>query len=270
MRIYHFTLIFAVFAVLMLFTANLMISGQYEDSYEERIVDEAFDRAADAAAAILAEAGTDGITGVMDAAAETFYASLASSFAIAGIGTATENLRMYVPVIAVTDGDGIYIRYKAYENGPKGETLTERWSDRISAKECELERSLRAYCEAHNEVAARAGIKYTFSIPDSDDGLLLRGALGTGFYCIMQGYPLTGVDRNGRLKRFNRYSFAGAGIALKERYFINLSGSGYASEMYFHRENCRFRANESISYNTRQECAIAGAYECPICGGDGY
>lgn len=265
MRIYHFTIIFAMFALMILFMAEIKISEQAYIDEDRNALDEACDRAADSAAAVLAKAGSTGLSGVRDAAVDSYYESLAASLAVAGYAGSRNTLRMYVPLIAVTDGNLIYVCYDDYETNSNGTTvLVRKWSGQI--EEGELEDTMQYYCNRHNLIAERAGIRYEFVLPSEDGGMYLRGCEGTGFYALFQGYQINGTKN----EYYNRFSFSGTGLEYAAKYYINLEGTGYASPAFFHREDCVYRTEDSIVYTQRRECALAGAYECPECGGDGY
>lgn len=264
MKIYHFTIIFSIFAAGMLLLADLTISENMYVRENIRFLDEICDRAANAGAGVLAESGKLGVYGVREAAVDTFYKSLAASLNLAGYANSRNSLRLYVPVILVTDEIGTYVCYDDYEKDAYGSTsLVRKWSDNLNGSD--LEDILQYYCTRHNSVAERAGLKYEFTLPPQEGGMYLRGCDGTGFYAVFQGYPVRGTE-----EVYNRFSFAGTGLGQVTDYYINLSGTGYASPMYFHRENCPYRSDESRVYNSRSECALAGAFECPECGGDGY
>lgn len=264
MKLYHFTIIFAVFAVLMLLTVNLALS---EGSYMQEdtgFLNEACDRAADAGAAVLAKAGRLGVYGVREAAVDAFYESLAASLDVGGYAGSRMGLSMYVPLIVVKDEDSIYVCYDDYSADADGHTsLVRKWSGNIAGEN--LDEVLEEYCRLHNTVAERAGLNYEFFLPEDDGGMYLRGCEGTGFFVLFQGYPVNGLKET-----FNRFSFAGTGLDFAENYYINLQGTGLASPKYFHRKDCVYRAEESTVYSERRSCALAGAYECPECGGDGY
>lgn len=265
MRIYHFTIIFAVFAAMMLLMLDFTISEHVHIQGDTSFLDEACDRAADAGTAVLAKAGKLGVFGVREAAVEAFYESLAASLNVAGYAGSRANLRMYVPMIVVADKTDMYVCYDEYVETQSGNMSLERkWSENIEGMR--LEEVLQSYCDLHNEVAKRAGVKYEFTLPQDDGGLYLRGGDGTGFYVLFQGFTVEGLES----AAYNRFSFAGTGLNTRAEYYINIAGTGFASPLYFHTENCKYRAEESTVYTARRDCALAGAFECPECGGDGY
>lgn len=265
MKIYHFTIVFAVFAAMMLMVMNTIVNEYSYKRTDTAFLDEACDRAADAGASILSRAGNTGVYGVREAAVNAFYESLAASLSIAGYAGSRANLRMYIPLIIVAYRDAVYVCYDNYVPDDSGAaSLVRQWSENLIGRD--VEEILQYYCDIHNTVATRAGIRYEFTLPKDDGGMFLRGNEGTGFYVMMQGYPIQGTASD----TYNRFSFAGTGLDISEKYYINLTGNGYSSPLYFHRENCMYRAGESTVYTERRDCALAGAYECPKCGGDGY
>lgn len=312
MKLYHFTLIFAAVAALMLGTVGLQVGEQYYASADNGFYDEALDRACDAAAGVLKECGERSTTAARDKAVRIFFDSLAASLAISGNVPAVLSLEMYVPVILVTEADGFYV-YASQSDGTglKGHTYR-FWSEkhRYSYADSErvyifdsddsllsvsidedgqpmsvrlgfgdaalpdnieeirqetivdmLEQQLRISCSEHNRVASELGIEYDFTIPETDGGIYLRTAAGTGFAAFFQGYPI----RQSSDEVYSGYSFAGAGVTPKEMFFINIEGEGYSSPQYSHIAGCPYLSDWSVMYTTGKECALAGARECPEC-----
>lgn len=67
-----------------------------------------------------------------DAALHSFFLSLETSFGVISDPKAKEKLTMYIPVVAVTMEDGIYIFYSDTYKGSDGvTTITRRWSEKI-------------------------------------------------------------------------------------------------------------------------------------------
>ena len=263
MKIYHFTLIFAVFAVMMLSMTAFSLSESFDEEQGRSNLDLVLDRASESAADVLKEAHSSGIAGVRDVAVDAFYASLSAGLGLSDGTPALTLLRMYVPVIAVTDGDVLYFCYDEYETDDGGTArLVRRWSDQVAANDDGLEKCLGYYCNKHNEVAQRAGIVYSFSIPETEGGLYLRSGEGAGFFALFQGYPSERSD--GRV--FTGFSFAGTGIDDADMFFINLHGDGFASERFFHRKGCKYLSEVSIMFGSKKKCAGYGAFECPECG----
>ena len=263
MRIYHFTLIFAVFAVIMLAMAAFSIEETLDEERRADNLDLLLDKASQSAADVLKEAHASGVYGVRDLSVDTFFASLAAGLGLSDGTPALTMLRLYVPVIVVVDGDIMYVCYDEFGRSDDGtSTLVRKWSDPITREHGKFEKCLDYYCNKHNEVAQRAGITYIFNIPETEGGIYLRGNEGAGFFALFQGYPSERSDG----KTYNSYSFAGTGIDEAEQFFINLEGEGFSSERYFHRRNCRFLTEESIMFGSKKKCAAFGAFECPECG----
>ena len=235
MRIYHFTLIFAVLAVMMLSMTAFSLCESFEEEQWMSNMDLVIDKASESAANVLKEAYSSGVAGVRDLAVDAFYASLSAGLGLADGTPALTLLRMYVPFIAVTDGDILWVCYDDYETADDGTVrLLRKWSDPIVSDSDGLEKSLEYYCNKHNEIAQRAGVVYRFSIPDTEGGLYLRSGEGVGFFVLFQGYP---SERSGG-RVYTGFSFAGTGIDDADMFFINLYGEGYASERFFHRKGC--------------------------------
>lgn len=239
---------------------------QLDADREKDFLNDCVDRASESAAYILSLAGESGIEGVRDLAVDMFYETLAAGLGMRGETPALTRLRLYVPVIAVTDGMTAYICYDRFEEDKAGRNVLIRgWSEAIDSGSEVLSEQLEYFCNEHNAVAGRAGIKYRFELPDSEGGLFARGSGGTGFYVLFQGYPMERIS----VGTINCFSFAGTGVKDAEQFFINLSGSGYASERYYHRKGCEYLSGESIMFGSGKDCALNGAYECPECMG-GY
>ena len=264
MRIYHFTIVFAIFAAMMLFLTEVSLKQSADEERDVSFVNEAIDRASVSAADILSLSGASGIIGVRDLAVEAFYEATAAGLGLNEQTLAMTRLRLYVPFIAVTDGKIIYICYDRYETGKDGKKhLIREWSEPVSLDDGELPETLEYYCNLHNEVAKNAGIQYDFRFPQEEGGLFLRGSGGTAFFVLFQGYPVN--DTSGKV--INRFSFAGTAIRDAEQFFINTEGEGYASALFFHRTGCEYLSDNSIMFESRKECALHGAFECPACSG---
>ena len=263
MRIYHFTLIFAAFAVMMLSITAFSLGESFAEEQGRSNLDLVLDRASESAADVLKEAHSSGIAGVRDLAVDAFYASLSAGLGLSDGTPALTLLRMYVPVIAVTDGDVLYVCFDDYETADDGTTgLIRKWSDPIEVNDEGLEECLGYYCNKHNDVARRAGIVYSFFIPETEGGLYLRSGEGAGFFALLQGYPSERSDGS----VFTGFSFAGTGIDDADMFFINLHGDELASERFFHRKGCIYLSEESIMFGSKKKCAGYGAFECPECG----
>ncbi len=264
MRIYHFTIVFALFASMMLHMTEMTMKQKMEEDRETQFFDKVMDRASDSAAQVLALAGASGVEGVMDLAVDTFYETLAAGLGQSGETPSMTKIRLYVPMIAVMDGDSVFVCYDRFEKDEDKNVLIRGWSEPVAAGSDELSELLEYYCNYHNQVAERAGIRYSFALPGSDGGLFARGSEGTGFFALLQGYRPGGF-----LKESNCFSFSGTGVIKAEQFFINVSGEGYGAEHYYHRKGCIHLKEESIMFTSGKDCALHGAFECPDCMG-GY
>ena len=101
MRIYHFSLIFAVFALMMLSAAAVSMEGTEEDEMSRACLDLVLDRASESAAAVLTKAHASGVYGQRDLAVETFFGALSAGLGLADGTPAMTMLRLYVPKFSI-------------------------------------------------------------------------------------------------------------------------------------------------------------------------
>jgi hypothetical protein len=109
----------------------------------------------------------------------------------------------------------------------------------------------------HNKYAARFGITYNFSPPSISDGDWYRNIEDVGFIAFFQGIP---IGLNGQ--RYNSFALGAARIVRKSSYYIEKSANDL---FYYHREKCRILTEKNKPYDSCEECALEGAFPCPIC-----
>lgn len=110
---------------------------------------------------------------------------------------------------------------------------------------------------AHNAFANRYGITYHFSPPSISEADWYRNIEDIGFLAFFQGIP-TGL----RGIRYNSFALGAARIVRKEQYFIQ---QGANCIFYYHRETCSELVNKNEVFDSREECAMQGAFPCHTC-----
>lgn len=120
-----------------------------------------------------------------------------------------------------------------------------------------IKKDVNAAINEHNKYARMYGITYHFSPPSVSDGDWQQNIEDIGFLSFFQGIP-TGL--NG--ERFNSFALGAARIVRRNHYFIQTGENGL---YYYHREDCPLVTEKDKVYDTKQECASAGAFPCHIC-----
>lgn len=110
---------------------------------------------------------------------------------------------------------------------------------------------------SHNAYANRYGITYRFSPPSIPDGDWYRNIEDVGFLAFFQGIP---VGLGG--ERFNSFALGAARIVRQDHYYIQQDTNGL---FYYHRENCTQLTDKNEAYDSREECALEGAFPCHYC-----
>jgi len=246
MRIYHFSLIFIILAVAVvsLCENRLAVSDKAMSSLMR--LDTALDRACDAAAGVLAgEDESD--EALAQRAEEAFVKSLCAYYGIDPGLPDTGYMIDKAPVYAITGEEGALIGYLTQENG----RLVRRFTERISYADKDLRTIMEEYCNRYDSITEKEGVYYRFDLPDEDTGLFGRNSKGTGFAVLYRGE--------------DGYSFAYSVLKERKCYYINLYGDGYSSPKYYHSDGCGFLNGECTEHNSMKECALMGAYPCPVC-----
>lgn len=109
----------------------------------------------------------------------------------------------------------------------------------------------------HNTYANRFGISYRFSPPLISDGDWYRNIEDIGFLAFFQGIPM-GLHG----ERFNSYALGASRIVRKTYYYIQEDLNGLR---YYHRENCPELTEKEKVYDSREDCAMEGAFPCHTC-----
>ena len=132
MKLYHFTIIFAVFLLAMIVIVEMRVSERNSMASANENTEMAFDNAVDAAVEALSANTADLDDTGRDKAVEAFFTSLYAELGILDEPAAKREMELYVPVIAVTVDDGFYVWYDAVFTDATGLHATERvWSQKI-------------------------------------------------------------------------------------------------------------------------------------------
>ena len=132
MKIYHFTLIFAFFAVIMCAVVSWRVSEENFVSTDNSANEKIFDDAVDAATAVLMKTEDGNLSIDKEAAVEAFFTSMFASLGIVDMPMEMTELEMYVPVIAVTCDDGLYICHNEILPDKDGDfEINRTWTDKI-------------------------------------------------------------------------------------------------------------------------------------------
>lgn len=132
MKLYHFCIVFAAFFIGVWFLSELSIS---EDVYMKKVAehnDRIFDKAVDAAVRSLRGYSEQENEYYMKEAVDSFFESLYADFNILDNPSKREELKLYVPVMAITDNEGIYVYYFDSVNTSEGfETVQRRTEKQV-------------------------------------------------------------------------------------------------------------------------------------------
>lgn len=123
-----------------------------------------------------------------------------------------------------------------------------------------LTEKMSYYTNIHNRIAKQFGITYTFSLPTIADQDWDRTIDDIGMLFIFQGYPY-GTPRMGY---YNNYVLGAARISKQRIYFI---ANDPDSKKYYHKSKCQKKTDQDPidGYFDKKQCAMEGAYACPIC-----
>jgi len=109
----------------------------------------------------------------------------------------------------------------------------------------------------HNNYAEKYGISYHFSPPSIPDDDWQKNIEDVGILSFFQGMP---IGLGG--ERFNSFALGAARIVRKKAYYIQQHSNGL---YYYHRETCPLVTDRDNVYDSRQECALKGAFPCHTC-----
>lgn len=131
MKLYHYCLVFCLFSIGTILISDMVIFERQTVSIYSENTDAVFDKAVDAAVKRLRLYSEHDSEGVRDDAVEAFYDSLYASLGIADNPDSREKVRLYVPVIIITVGDGFYVYYDDVSPGIDGtEELVRRCTEK--------------------------------------------------------------------------------------------------------------------------------------------
>jgi hypothetical protein len=120
-----------------------------------------------------------------------------------------------------------------------------------------LKKDVNIAINTHNIYAKRFGITYRFSPPSISDGDWYRNIEDVGFLAFFQGIP---IGLGG--EHYNSFSLGAARIVRNDYYYIQQNNNGL---FYYHRQNCTELTNKDEVFDSREECAMKGAFPCRSC-----
>lgn len=133
MRIISFALMFLCFVLPQYFNAVASDRALAHTEKERIIYNNALDGAVEDAVSGLAEYDSgDEIYLNKDAAVECFFQSLYSGFGILEDEERQEWMKLYVPIVLVTDEDGYYIYHNYQVTGDDGKHIYQEWSEKCA------------------------------------------------------------------------------------------------------------------------------------------
>lgn len=254
MRLYHFTLIFSVLALSAAIVCENRLELSSADFDNTGKTDTAFDRACDAAALALRGMGEELSRQVIVNAETQFINSLCAYFGINAFSPEGRQLMLKIPVIAVTVHDGMYVGFLSDENG----TVVRRWTSKTAYEDKSPEEILEEYCMRRTAGADPQTTSYRFELPADDEGMFQRNLHETGFAAF---YRSPVKERSS----YVQYTYASSVSKTATHFYINISGTGLGSPVYYHLKDCSYRNEECMEFNSREECARFGAFICPVC-----
>lgn len=260
MRIYHFGLVFIIVTVLLFGSATAVIYTRQQAVDKEAQYKKVLDNAATACAQVVSSAGAGGVYSVRDEAIEAFFRIMSLGILGCADAPAAQSLELRVPFVMICGEEGYFVRYCDIIQEDGCERFGTLWSDYMPYDEGWPDSAVAKYCDRYNKVVGRLGMETEYSIP-LEEGLFQRSGADCGVYALFVGEGYSEL-LGGRLICGG---FARMGIAEVEKYYINICGEGYASERYYHKENCELRGAQSMCFTSCEECAAHGAYACPCC-----
>lgn len=120
MKLYHYALIFVCFAIAVITVTDLTVSEKNYMAEGAEVANTIFDRAVVAATNSLLDTEEGASELKRDEAVTAFYDSLFASFGISDMPESRENMKLYVPVICVTEPDGFYVYSDEIIYSPSG------------------------------------------------------------------------------------------------------------------------------------------------------
>jgi hypothetical protein len=133
MRLYHFVLVFVIIAVSIIVFLDIKKNELNTVIDNREQIERNLDTAIDDAATKLVEVDVNNNLVInKEAAINSFFISLDSTFGILSDKESQEKLNLYVPVLIVTIEDGFYVFYSDEYRGADGSTyIAKRWSEKF-------------------------------------------------------------------------------------------------------------------------------------------
>jgi hypothetical protein len=133
MKIYHFILIFAIIALTLIVRIDINTSNFKAVVKNKEQIDRNIDTAVDDGVTSLVQVDVNNAIVVnKDAAVNSFFISLNSSFGTLSDVAQKDKLNLYVPVVLVTVEDGYYVFYSDIYTQPDGKKyVSKRWSEKF-------------------------------------------------------------------------------------------------------------------------------------------
>ena len=213
MKIYHFVLLFAVFAIGTIMVTDMRMSEKRYSEREKAELSEKLERAAEAAAGELASYNAEKSGLAEHRAIEAFFYSMYASLGVIDMPQAVSDLKKYIPVFMIGLKEGYYLYTYV------GET------------EADIK-------EDHEDLTGPDGTGYIKSgLIDYADGTDEHDIV---FAAYLRDYPL-------RTESFDGYCFSSASVTERTGYIVDgegtyhLSGCPYLRDtvyVFFSEEGC--------------------------------
>lgn len=131
MKLYHYTLIFAVFAVILMIACGLRTDAADAQQSLKDETDKVVELAVLMGTTSLADDVSRGLEPDKEAAVDAFFSSMYSSFGVSDMPESRQLIQLYTPVIVVTEKDGFTVFYNELLKDSNGNTaLVERQSEK--------------------------------------------------------------------------------------------------------------------------------------------
>ncbi|MDF2845412.1 MAG: putative rane protein [Herbinix sp.] len=133
MKLYHYILIYMLIAVVTVIVLDIETNDLKAIIANKEMIDKNLNTALDDGISRLTKSEDKyGISINKDAAMQSFFQSLETSFGVLSDPKAIEKLTMYIPVVAITMEDGFYVFHSDTIKELEGvTTITKRWSEKI-------------------------------------------------------------------------------------------------------------------------------------------
>jgi hypothetical protein len=133
MKLYHFILVFVLIAISLIIILDIKTNDLNTVINNKKQIEKNLDTAIDDGVSKLVQVDTNNnIIVNKDAAIESFFMSLDSTFGILEDLENREKLNLYIPVVTVTMEDGYYIFYSDEYKEADGNTyVSKRWSEKF-------------------------------------------------------------------------------------------------------------------------------------------